>query len=86
MKEVLATYDRHREGLPERFQAIDHARWEKPVPFLFWQPGRHERNQLRKCVGLSSRHHPSPGTDLHVSAADGSTVPQIYGPSADEPM
>ena len=35
MKEVLAAYDRHRHGLPERFQKIEHARWEKPVPFIF---------------------------------------------------
>ena len=35
MKEVLAAYDRHRQGLPERFQAIESPRWEKPVPFLF---------------------------------------------------
>src|SRR6516164_3673678 len=35
MKEVLATYDRHRERLPERFRAIEHTRWEKPVPFMF---------------------------------------------------
>jgi len=35
VKEILDGYDRHHENLGRRLQAIDAARWERKVPFMF---------------------------------------------------
>ena len=86
MKEVLATYDRHRERLPERFRAIEHTRWEKPVPFMFGGQAVMNEVGYENAWGflLDIIHHR--GQISTYLRPMGSTVPQIYGPSADEPM
>ena len=86
IKEILDTYDRHHKNLATRFQAIDPARWERRVPFVF------QGQEIMKETGYDNawgflfdiiHHRGQLSTYLRPM---GSTVPQIYGPSADEPM
>jgi len=86
MKEILATYDRHHENLDKRFHAIDPGRWERRVPFTF------QGQEIMNETGYDNawgflfdiiHHRGQLSTYLRPM---GSTVPQIYGPSADEPM
>jgi uncharacterized damage-inducible protein DinB len=86
MKEVLSAYDRHRHGLPERFKAVALERWEKPVPFMFGGQAVMNEVGYENAWGflLDIIHHR--GQISTYLRPMGSTVPQIYGPSADEPM
>ena len=85
MKAVLDQYDALHANLSQRFQALDPAAWERPVPFMF---GEHE---IMRDTGYANAwgflfdlvHHR--GQLSTYLRAMGSTVPQIYGPSADEP-
>ena len=86
MKEILSTYDHHHDDLTRRLQAIDPARWAQRVPFTF------QGQELMKETGYDNawgflfdiiHHRGQLSTYLRPM---GSTVPQIYGPSADEPM
>jgi len=84
MKEILDTYD--RENVVKRLQAIGTARWEGRVPFMM------QGQQVMNETGYDNAfgflfdivHHR--GQITTYLRAMGSTVPQIYGPSADEPM
>ncbi len=86
MKEILDAYDRLHENLANRFQAIEPARWERRVPFMF--NGQEVMNETgyENAWGflLDIIHHR--GQLSTYLRPMGSTVPQIYGPSADEPM
>jgi uncharacterized damage-inducible protein DinB len=86
VKEVLDTYDRHHEDVTKRLYGLDTDRWEAQVPFI------HEGKELMSASGYDSawgfffdliHHRGQLSTYLRPM---GSTVPQIYGPSADEPM
>ena len=86
IKEILDTYDRHRKNLAKRFLAIEPARWEQRVPFIFQGQEVMNETGYDNAWGflLDIIHHRGQlSTDLRPM---GSTVPQIYGPSADEPM
>ncbi|MEO5821907.1 MAG: DinB family protein [Vicinamibacteraceae bacterium] len=84
--EVLALDDQHRTGLVDRLKALPVAAWDVPVPFTY------EGNAIMTETGIDSAwtflldviHHR--GQLSTYLRAMGSTVPQIYGPSADEPM
>jgi uncharacterized damage-inducible protein DinB len=86
MKEILAAYDRHAKDANQRLSRLDSARWEQDVPFLF------QGQEVMKSSGhemawgflLDQIHHR--GQLSTYLRPMGSTVPQIYGPSADEPM
>jgi uncharacterized damage-inducible protein DinB len=86
VKEVLDTYDRHHDDLTKKLRALDPARWEKRVPFMF------QGHEIMNETGYENAwgflfdiiHHR--GQISTYLRAMGSTVPQIYGPSADEPM
>jgi len=86
MKEVLDTYDRHHDTVTKTFHAIEPARWEKRVPFMY------QGQQVMNETGYANAwgflfdiiHHR--GQLTTYLRPMGSTVPQIYGPSADEPM
>lgn len=84
IKEVLDAYD--RANLVKRVQAVDAARWEGRVPFMM--QGKEVMNETgaENAWGflLDIIHHR--GQLTTYLRAMGSTVPQIYGPSADEPM
>lgn len=86
VKQILETYDRHHENLTGKLKALEPAKWEGRVPFLF------EGNEIMKETGYENawtflldiiHHRGQLSTYLRPM---GSTVPQIYGPSADEPM
>jgi uncharacterized damage-inducible protein DinB len=86
MKEILDAYDRQRAALLTRMQAIEPARWERRVPFLFG--GQEAMSDTGYDTGWGFlfdiiHHRGQISTYLRPM---GSTVPQIYGPSADEPM
>jgi uncharacterized damage-inducible protein DinB len=86
MKEVLDTYDRLHANLAARFQAIDLARWEKRVPFTFGgQEIMNEPGYDNAWGFLFDIIHHRGQISTYLRPM-GSTVPQIYGPSADEPM
>jgi len=85
-KEVLATYDRHHPQATEKLRNLPAARWEARVPFMY------QGQEVMADTGLASawgflfdivHHRGQISTYLRPM---GSTVPQIYGPSADEPM
>ena len=86
VKEILDAYDRLHQNVDKRLQAIDTPRWERPVPFMF------QGQQIMNEIGYDNawgflfdiiHHRGQISTYLRPM---GSTVPQIYGPSADEPM
>lgn len=84
IKEMLDVYD--RGDVVKRLVAIDPARWERKAPF------RMQGQEIMNETGYEYAwgflcdliHHR--GQITSYLRAMGSTVPQIYGPSADEPM
>jgi uncharacterized damage-inducible protein DinB len=86
MKEIVDTYDRQHQNLTKKLEAVDPARWEARVPFTF------QGQQIMNETGSDNawgflldiiHHRGQLSTYLRPM---GSKVPQIYGPSADEPM
>jgi len=86
MKEVLEAYDRQHDDLTRRMEAVDAKAWEGKVPFVYG--GQEVMNEpgYDNAWGflLDIIHHR--GQLSTYLRPMGSTVPQIYGPSADEPM
>jgi uncharacterized damage-inducible protein DinB len=83
--EVLALDDQHRARMVERLQELPAAAWDIPVPFTF------DGHVIMTETGIDSawtflldviHHRGQISTYLRPM---GATVPQIYGPSADEP-
>jgi uncharacterized damage-inducible protein DinB len=86
MKEILDTYDRDHEALTKTLRELDAAKWGERVPFTF--QGKEIMNETGYENAWSFlfdiiHHRAQISTYLRPM---GSTVPQIYGPSADEPM
>lgn len=86
MKEVLSTYDREHKNASKKLHALDGARWEARVPFMMGGQAVMNETAYDNAWGflLDMIHHR--GQLSTYLRAMGSTVPQIYGPSADEPM
>jgi uncharacterized damage-inducible protein DinB len=86
IKAIVDVYDGHHENLAKRLQAIDPARWESRVPFTFQGQEIMNETGYDNAWGflLDIIHHR--GQLSTYLRPMGSTVPQIYGPSADEPM
>ena len=86
MKEVLATYDREHKNASNKLRALDAARWEARVPFMMGGQAVMNETAYDNAWGflLDMVHHR--GQLSTYLRPMGSTVPQIYGPSADEPM
>ncbi|HVH86828.1 MAG TPA: DinB family protein [Terriglobales bacterium] len=86
MKEVAAAYDRGHKHASGKLHALDAALWDARVPFM-WK-GQVVMNEMAydNAWGflLDIIHHR--GQLATYLRPMGSTVPQIYGPSADEPM
>jgi uncharacterized damage-inducible protein DinB len=84
MKEILDVFD--RENLVKRLQAVDSSRWEGRVPFMMGGQQVMNETAYDNAFGFlfDIIHHR--GQITTYLRAMGSTVPQIYGPSADEPM
>jgi uncharacterized damage-inducible protein DinB len=82
--EILATYDQNHEDVTKRLYGVDSSVWEKEFRFMY---GDYE---ISKGTGFhfgweflfdSVHHRGQLSTYLRPM---GSTVPSIYGPSADE--
>jgi uncharacterized damage-inducible protein DinB len=80
MAELLAEYDRQSAELPARWAALPAARWEGSLDF-FGTP-RPAAPMAWSFLFDLVHHRGQLTTYLRPM---GSTVPQIYGPSADEP-
>jgi uncharacterized damage-inducible protein DinB len=82
--EILAAYDKHHPEVTRKLHKTAAADWEKSVPFM-WQG-----QEVMRSTGYESawgflldliHHRGQLSTYLRPM---GSTVPAIYGPSADE--
>ena len=86
MAEILAVYDARHAELTARMKAIPAAHWEKRMPFTFQgQEVMNETGYENGWITLFDQVHHRGQLSTYLRPM-GSTVPQIYGPSADEPM
>jgi uncharacterized damage-inducible protein DinB len=85
VKEILETYDKNHEDVTKRLYGLELDRWERQVPFIY------QGQEVMSASGFESawgfffdqiHHRGQLSTYLRPM---GSTVPQIYGPTADEP-
>jgi uncharacterized damage-inducible protein DinB len=86
MSEVLDTYDRQHDTLTKGLMALSLAQWERKVPFLYQGQEVMSETGYRNAWGFLFdiiHHRGQISTYLRPM---GAKVPQIYGPSADEPM
>ena len=80
MKEVCATYDRQSAGIARRWEELPAERWNGTLEFF----GRQRpASPMAWSFLFDIVHHR--GQITTYLRPMGSTVPQIYGPSGDEP-
>ena len=80
MKDVLAAYETQSAKMAQRWKALSAARWEGKLEFF----GRNRpASPMAWSFLFDIVHHR--GQITTYLRPMGSTVPQIYGPSADEP-
>ena len=86
MKEVFTAYDRNHKEATRKLHALDAARWEARVPFVMGGQTFMNEPGYENAWGflLDLIHHR--GQLTTYLRAMGAKVPQIYGPSANEPM
>ena len=80
MKELSETYDRQREEIVRRLQALPPERWEGALAFF---GGQRPASPMAWSFLFDIVHHR--GQISTYLRPMGSKVPQIYGPSGDEP-
>ncbi len=80
MKEVLDAYDKQSEGMSQRWKALPAARWDGTLEFFGSQ---RPASPMAWSFLFDIVHHR--GQITTYLRPMGSTVPQIYGPSGDEP-
>jgi uncharacterized damage-inducible protein DinB len=80
MAEVLATYDAQSAGMGERWRALPDERWAGTVELS----GRARTASAMAWSFLFDIVHHRGQITTYLRPM-GSTVPQVYGPSADEP-
>lgn len=80
MKEVLATYERQSADIAKRWQALSAAKWDGELEFF---GGKRPASPMAWGFLFDIVHHR--GQISTYLRPMGSTVPQIYGPSFDEP-
>lgn len=80
MREVLETYEQQSAAAPERWKAVPAARWAGTLDF-FGKP--RPASAMAWGFLFDIVHHR--GQITTYLRPMGSRVPQIYGPSADEP-
>jgi uncharacterized damage-inducible protein DinB len=81
MKEVLAAYERQAADLPSRWEKLPAERWNGSLEFF---GGQRPASPMAWSFLFDIVHHR--GQISTYLRPMGSTVPSIYGPSADEPM
>jgi uncharacterized damage-inducible protein DinB len=86
MKEVLAAYDAQHESATKKLKSLSTANWERKVPFMYQGQEVMSETGSGNAWGffLDIIHHR--GQLSTYLRPMGAKVPQIYGPSADEPM
>jgi uncharacterized damage-inducible protein DinB len=86
MKEIVELYDRRHDDITAAMHRLEPRRWEARVPFMVDGQEVMADTGYEMAWGflLDIIHHR--GQITTYLRAMGSTVPQIYGPSADEPM
>jgi len=80
MKEVLEAYDRQSAGMVERWKALPARQWDGTLEFFGSQ---RPASPMAWSFLFDIVHHR--GQISTYLRPMGSTVPQIYGPSGDEP-
>lgn len=80
MKEVLEAYEEQSAGMPQRWKELPPERWDGTLEFF---GGRRPASPMAWSFLFDIVHHR--GQITTYLRPMGSTVPQIYGPSADEP-
>ena len=80
MKEVLEAYARQSASLPRRWQDLPDSRWDGTLDFF---GGERPAAPMAWSFLFDIIHHR--GQITTYLRPMGSTVPQVYGPSADEP-
>lgn len=80
MGQVLEAYERQSATLPERWQALPAERWDGTLEFF---GGERPAAPMAWSFLFDIVHHR--GQISTYLRPMGSTVPQIYGPSGDEP-
>jgi uncharacterized damage-inducible protein DinB len=80
MKEVYETYDRQSEEIARRWHALPAARWEGTLDFF---GAKRQASPMAWSFLFDIIHHR--GQITTYLRPMGSTVPQVYGPTADEP-
>lgn len=80
MSEVLAAYEKQSATLPQRWEALPRERWEGQLDFFGSQ---RPAAPMAWSFLFDIVHHR--GQITTYLRPMGSTVPQVYGPSADEP-
>jgi uncharacterized damage-inducible protein DinB len=80
MKEVLAVYETQSASMAERWSALPAARWDGTLEFFGSQ---RPASPMAWSFLFDIVHHR--GQITTYLRPMGSTVPQIYGPSGDEP-
>ena len=84
VQEILDTYDRQRDELTAQLRQLDESAWERSVPLLYegHEVTRHSGYDFAWEFLFDQVHHR--GQLSTYLRPMGSTVPSIYGPSADE--
>ena len=80
MKEVVERYDEQSAGMPQRWQSLPSGKWDGPLDFFGSQ---RPASPMAWSFLFDIVHHR--GQITTYLRPMGSTVPQIYGPSGDEP-
>lgn len=80
MREIVEAYDEQSASLPGRWQALSSDRWKGTLDFFGSQ---RPASPMAWSFLFDIVHHR--GQITTYLRPMGSTVPQIYGPSADEP-
>jgi uncharacterized damage-inducible protein DinB len=80
MKEVLEAYEKQSAGMVQRWTALPAARWDGTLEFF---GSRRPASPMAWSFLFDIVHHR--GQITTYLRPMGSTVPQIYGPSGDEP-
>jgi uncharacterized damage-inducible protein DinB len=80
MSEVLVAYEKQSVALPQRWEALPRERWEGTLEFFGSQ---RPAAPMAWSFLFDIVHHR--GQITTYLRPMGSTVPQVYGPSADEP-
>ncbi len=80
MKAVLEAYEKQSAGMEQRWKALPAAKWDGPLEFFGSQ--RTASTMAWSFLFDIVHHRGQISTYLRPM---GSTVPQIYGPSGDEP-